>query len=105
MRAPTPSSVVRRNLTAKKTMSPAISSKKNPATPMRKKYSASTRPAIVDALSGNSGGMSLFSNHEHDERGQDENRGGAGNPYRAHDEQAVTAPHRVVVVAVEQERI
>src|SRR5207247_1992992 len=105
MRAPTPSTVLRRNLTAKKTMSPAISSEKNPATPTRKKYSASTRPAIVEALSGNRGGMSLFSKHDHDERGQDENRGRASNPHGAHDEQAAAAPARLVVIAVEQERV
>src|SRR5215510_3454282 len=36
-------------------MSPAISSEKNMAMPSRKKYSASTRLAIVDARSGKRG--------------------------------------------------
>ena len=40
-------------------MSPAISSEKKIATAIRKKYSASTRTAIVEARSGKSGGMAL----------------------------------------------
>src|SRR5205809_242105 len=36
-------------------MSPAISSEKKAAIATRKKYKASTRPAIVDARSGNNG--------------------------------------------------
>src|SRR5437667_8837287 len=42
-------------------MRPAISSEKKTATPIKKKYSASTRGAIVDARSGKSGGMALSS--------------------------------------------
>ena len=39
---------------AKTTISPAISTAKNPASASRKKYNASTRGAIVDAESGKS---------------------------------------------------
>src|SRR5438874_10789098 len=54
---PTASAARRRYFTAKYTMRPAISSEKNAARASRKKYSASTRQAIVDAASGNSGGI------------------------------------------------
>src|SRR5436190_20222239 len=53
--APTAFGFRLRYLTAKYTTSPAISSPKNPENTRREKYSASTRPAIVEAPSGNNG--------------------------------------------------
>src|SRR5919198_5611826 len=86
-------------------MRPAISSEKNPATPSRNKYNASTRVAIVDALSGNSGGISLFSDHDENERAERQDGRGAGDAQRPHHDETVAAGHRVVVVAVEQQLI
>src|ERR1700680_2296650 len=94
-------------------MSPAISSEKKTAIAMRKKYKASTRPAIVDARSGNSGVPDpisalppfLLANHDHDERAGAETRDGARHAQRAHHQQAVAPRHRIVVIAVEQQRI
>src|SRR5436309_3186290 len=53
--APTASGFRRRKRTAQYTMRPAMRSEKKTVTPMRKKYSASTRLAIADARSGNRG--------------------------------------------------
>src|SRR5712671_7931966 len=105
-------------------MRPAMSSEKKTETATRKKYSASTRPAIVDARSGNNGvpvhmsvsGSSLAyklnrttspltSKHDDDEGAEREHGRGAGEPHRAHDDQPVAPGHRVVVVAVQQQRI
>ena len=47
----------------------------------------------------------LVSHHDHDERAQGEHRGGGGDTHHAHDGHAVAARHRVVVKAVEQQRI
>src|SRR5262245_39818505 len=101
-------------------MRPAMSSEKKVATPRRKKYSASTRDAIVDAASGNSGvpvhmrlapripglgarGPPFTSNHDEDERTQTEHRGDTGEAQRAHHDEAIAPAHRVVVIAVEEE--
>src|SRR4051812_1778594 len=111
-------------------MRPAISSEKKAEMASRKKYSASTRPATVEALSGNSGvpvhilrgawcwvlgagcgvrgagcGMLFPANHHENESAEREDGRDAGDSQRAHDHQAVAAGHRVVVVAVEQQRI
>src|SRR5215208_1143372 len=103
-----------------------MSSEKNAETASRKKYKASTRPAMVDADSGNNGvpdhisesacrgwgpaargwpGAPLPAHHDEDERAQRENCRRAGEPHGAHHDQAVSPGHRVVVVAVEQQRI
>src|SRR5580765_2626480 len=104
-------------------MRPAMSSEKKTVIAMRKKYSASTRPAMVDARSGNSGvpvhmsaptcgdwglgargwATSFPANHHHDERAVQEHRRTAGETNRPHDDQAVAAGHRVVVKAVQQQ--
>src|SRR5690349_14359533 len=52
--SPTASGERRRYFTAKYTISPAISSEKNAVTPIKNKYSASTRDAMVDAANGKS---------------------------------------------------
>ena len=117
----------RRYLIAKKTIRPAISSEKKTEIASRKKYSASTRPAIVEACSGKRGvpvhieaaqgcraqrlraralcGSRSRAHHDDDERAEREDGGGAGDPDRAHDHEAVAAGHRVVVVAEEQQRV
>ena len=48
---------------------------------------------------------SLAPHHDDDERAEREDRRGAGEAHRAHDDQAVAAGHRVVVIAVEQQRV
>src|SRR5829696_7505758 len=55
IRPPIASGERRRKRTAYVTINPAISREKNVVNATRKKYSASTRPAIVDAASGKSG--------------------------------------------------
>src|SRR5204863_7824314 len=113
---------------------------KKPETATRNKYKASTRPAMVDACSGNNGvpdhitvirvlgfsgsrfSSSRFSvlgsgflvlgswfafpadDHEN-ERAERENRGGAGQTHHPHDHEPVAAVHRVVVVAIQQQRV
>src|SRR6185295_4744064 len=103
-------------------MRPAMRSEKKIATASRKKYSASTRDAIVDAASGKSGvpvhmrleprapglgarGQPFASNHDEDERAEGEHRRDPGEAQRPHDDEAVAPAHRVVVIAVEQQRI
>src|SRR5471032_2999652 len=94
-----------------------MSSEKKTEIASRKKYSASTRPAMVEACSGKSGVPDHISEsskvlratfpaeHHDDERAQRHDGGGAGDADHAHDDQAVAAGRRVVVIAVEQQRI
>src|SRR6478752_2104718 len=94
-------------------MSAAMSVEKNPATASRKKYSRSTCHAAVEAASGNSSEsrtsalpFALFApQQDEDEGAQREDGRRAGDPKRAHDDEAVAADHRVVVVAIEEERV
>src|SRR5262249_37587114 len=87
-------------------MRPAMSSAKNADTPSSRKYSASTRPAIVEARSGKRGGMPSFAaDHEDDEAAEGQNGGGAREAHRAHDREPVPPVLGVVVVAVEQHLI
>src|SRR5207244_4481211 len=90
-------------------MSPAIRSAKNADSASRKKYSVSTRAAIVDARSGKRGGMrglrppAPFSlDHQEDERSECEDRCGGRDPDGAHDDEAVPAGFGIVVIAVEE---
>src|SRR6187402_1010965 len=55
IRDPTSSGARRLNLMANTTIEPAIRMEKNAVMPIRKKYSASTRAAIVEAASGKRG--------------------------------------------------
>src|SRR5581483_2296223 len=133
--APISSAERRWNLTAKYTIRPPMRSEKNTASARRKKYSASTRDAIVEAASGNkgvpvhisapergnlrfgawgaAGGSSaefpatsfLASQHYGDERHQRKHVCVASQPERLHDDEPVPARHRVVVVAIEQQRV
>src|SRR5215471_13541655 len=86
-------------------MRPAISRENTTAIASRKKYSASTRTAIVEARSGKSGGMSLLAQHHDNEGDEGQDRHGPANTHGAHDRQTVSAGCRVVVVAVEEQRI
>src|SRR5438445_6168510 len=86
-------------------MRPAISSEKKTATASRKKYSASTRNAIVDARSGNRGGMLLFTHHGDNERAERQDGCGAGEANDTHDHETVAAGLRIVVIAIEQHLI
>src|SRR5262245_4093454 len=101
-----------------------MSTEKKTASATRKKYSASTRGAIVDALSGKRGvpvhmsahvpdggpalageGRAWFrppvavtflgADHHDDEGAETEDRGHAGHPQRPHDDEAVAPRHRV----------
>src|SRR5258708_39042035 len=89
-------------------MSPAISSAKKAEMARRKKYKASTRGAMVEADAGKRGGMlrvSFSAHHDDDERAERQDGGGARQAERAHDHQAVTARHRVVGIAIQEERV
>src|SRR4030095_9604657 len=104
MSAPISSAFRRRYSTEKNMIKPAMSSEKKVERPSRKKYSASTRPAMVDARSGKSGipdhistgagcwvlgarcaRATVASNHDQDERAEDEDGGRAGHTDCAHD--------------------
>src|SRR5690348_10454111 len=92
---------------AKYTTSPAISRPKNPDTASRKKYSASTRPAMVEAPSGNNGvplhiWLTTPPGQHEDHGAQREHRRERRNLNDPHNREAVTARRQVVVVAVEQ---
>src|SRR6266545_4260685 len=103
-------------------------SEKNTEMATRKKYNASTRPAIVDADSGKSGvpdhiqrvlgssfrvrgsrfrvqGSTLAAQHDHNEAAEREDRRRARDAHRAHDRETVAAGHRVVVIAIQKQRI
>src|SRR5665213_345420 len=104
-----------------------MSALKNTAIASRKKYRWSTRVDIVDADSGNNGGPDisgfglrapgyglqasgfgkrfLATDHDDDEGRKQQDRRGAGHADRAHDRQAVPPGFRVVVIAIEQQRI
>src|SRR5262252_4662307 len=94
-------------------MSPAMSSEKNTVSPMRNPYRLSTRVAMVDAASGKRGGMSARAaglppfrpDHDCDESDEAEDGRSAGHTNRAHDGESVSPGHRIVVVAVEEERV
>src|SRR5213592_2877302 len=94
-------------------MQPAMSSVKTVLTARRKKRSASTRGASVDACSGKSGSEKRASITSGVPPGatralgtsQREERERAAGPHRAHDERAVLAGGGVVVEAEEEELI
>src|SRR6266508_476581 len=141
MPVPMLSGARRRYLIAKYTINPAISAEKKTATTIRNRYSASTRPAIVEARSGKSGipvhisarapcgghggarcavlrarclvhdawctvpGAAFAPEHDRDEAAKRENRGRAGEAHGAHDDESVAAGHRVVGIAIENQRV
>src|SRR5678816_134211 len=103
-----------RYLMAKYTTRPAISKPKNPDTARRKKYRASTRPAIVEAPSGNNGvpghmplnpascgaARSFAFGHHENEHSDAKDRGRTSQLHHAHNREAVAARREIVVIAV-----
>src|SRR5262245_19178849 len=101
------SSERRRNLTANTASSVAISTPKNTLTAIRKRYSASTLPAVVEAPSGKKKRQlptrqPLPAQPQRHEARQQQQRQQAGCAQQPHHGSAVTAHRGVVLVTVEQ---